>query len=155
MVNKTKLDFIKTEAVSLLRTLKGDETPAWGKLNAQQMIEHLCDAFDDAAGLNNHKILTPPEQLDAYKNFMMSQKDFNPNTKYILMDATPAPAKMENINTALNQLQERITIFESVFKDDENKRIINPFFGELNFEENVQLLHKHMRHHLRQFKLID
>ncbi len=155
MVNKSKLDFIKTEAISLLRKLKGDETPAWGKLNAQQMIEHLCDAFDDASGLHNRKILTPPEQLDAFKNFMMSEKEFKPNTKNILMDENPAPAKTENIHTALNQLQERIAKFESVFKDDENKRIINPFFGELNFEENVQLLHKHMRHHLRQFKLID
>ena len=27
----------------------------------------------------------------------------------------------------------------------------NPFFGDLNFEQSVQLLYKHALHHLRQF----
>jgi hypothetical protein len=30
----------------------------------------------------------------------------------------------------------------------------NPFFGDLNFAENVHLLHKHALHHLRQFGVV-
>ena len=31
----------------------------------------------------------------------------------------------------------------------------NPIFGDLDFAANVQLLHKHALHHLRQFGLVD
>ena len=32
---------------------------------------------------------------------------------------------------------------------------LNPIFGELDFNGNVQLLYKHALHHLRQFGRID
>ncbi|MBS1765194.1 MAG: DUF1569 domain-containing protein [Bacteroidetes bacterium] len=155
MVNQEKLSFIKKDAIQLLKSLKGNETPEWGKMNAQQMIEHLCDAIDDATGINNRKILTPADQLPGFRNFMMSEKEFKPNTKNILMSETPAPVKLAGLNEAIARLENSISRLELYFKDDEHKTIVNPFFGELNFEENIQLLHKHFSHHLRQFKLID
>lgn len=154
MVNKEKLNYIKTEAIQLLKTLKGNEKPAWGVMNAQQMIEHLCDALDDAAGINNHRILTPADKLEGFRSFLMSEKDFKPNTKNLLMNDTPATVKYQNIEDAIHHLEKRIENFEASFYGNENKKIVNPFFGELNFEENIQLLHKHIKHHLRQFNLI-
>jgi len=41
--------------------------------------------------------------------------------------------------------------FFEAFENDHNLVTRNPLFGDLNFEQNVQLLHKHALHHLRQF----
>jgi hypothetical protein len=41
--------------------------------------------------------------------------------------------------------------FFEVFEKDTALVTRNPFFGDLNFEQNVQLLYKHSLHHLRQF----
>ena len=49
------------------------------------------------------------------------------------------------------ELQNEINDFFLFFKDDKNKTFLNPFFGQLNFDMWVQLLHKHAMHHLRQF----
>jgi hypothetical protein len=155
MVNKEKLNFIKNDFIQLVSQLNGNETPQWGKMNAQQMVEHMGDAFLDATGMNKRTLLTPDEQLAAFRSFMMSDKDFKPNTKNALMSETPDPVKFENYEAALQRLKQCICDFENHFSENEMKKEMNPFFGELNFEEAVQLLHKHVRHHLRQFKLID
>ena len=41
--------------------------------------------------------------------------------------------------------------FFEVFRANEHLTTINPIFGELNYELNLQLLYKHAVHHLRQF----
>jgi len=33
--------------------------------------------------------------------------------------------------------------------------LMNPMFGELNYEQQISILHKHTRHHLKPFGLID
>jgi len=38
-----------------------------------------------------------------------------------------------------------------VYAANEKLQIRNPFFGDLNFEQNVALLYKHAVHHLKQF----
>jgi hypothetical protein len=38
-----------------------------------------------------------------------------------------------------------------VFQENHMQQTRNPFFGDLNFEENVHLLYKHALHHLKQF----
>jgi len=35
------------------------------------------------------------------------------------------------------------------------KTLMNPMFGELNYEQQISILYKHTRHHLKQFGLID
>jgi hypothetical protein len=46
-------------------------------------------------------------------------------------------------------------LFVNYFKGNESKLVMNPFFGELNFEQQVRLLHKHAMHHARQFGWVD
>ena len=55
---------------------------------------------------------------------------------------------------ALTELESEINHFFKVYSENPLLRTINPFFGNLNFEEQVQLLHKHATHHARQFGLI-
>ena len=120
-------------------------------MSVQQMIEHYAgDAVRNASGrLKIDTIITLPENLGRMREFMMSDKPFKENTKNPLMGKEPAPLQYQTVQAAIGSLQEELIYFFEVY--EKNQIIRNPFFGDLNFEQNVQLLHKHALHHLKQF----
>ncbi len=151
-----KEDFLRTKLIGYLQRLDPSTTPHWGKMNVQQMIEHFAnDALRIANGnLKIDSILTPPERLARMKEFMMSEKPFKENTKNPLMNEEPAPLKHKTVQAAIGELQEELISFFEVYERNPELVTRNPFFGDLNFEENVQLLYKHALHHLRQFGVV-
>jgi hypothetical protein len=98
--------------------------------------------------------MTPPENLGRMREFMMSEKPFKENTKNLLMNEEPSPVKYKTVQAAIGALQEELIIFFEIYEKNPELVIRNPFFGDLNFEENVQLLYKHAMHHLRQFGVV-
>jgi hypothetical protein len=148
-----KENFLRTRLVPLLQQLS-PETPArWGKMKVQQMIEHLGgDAFRTASGrLVFEKILTAPEQLARMRAFLMSEKPFKENTANPLLGEFPSPTRYKTIQGAIGALQQELIHFFEIFEKNPLLITRNPFFGDLNFDENVQLLYKHSLHHLKQF----
>lgn len=135
----------------MLGTIKADEPARWGKMNALQMIDHMSYAFKEASGKIERTIVTPEEHLPKIYAFMMSDKPFRENTPNALLPLEPEPAKHATIPEALEELKTEIEHFFDVFGNNPDKKVTNPFFGHLNFEEWVQLLHKHSWHHLKQF----
>jgi hypothetical protein len=148
-----KENFLRTKLITYLQRLDPATTPVWGKMSVQQMIEHFGgDAVRNASGrLKTDNILTPPEQLGRMREFMMSDKSFKENTKNPLMDEEPAPIHFKTIQAAIGALQQELIYFFEAYEKQPDMVIRNPFFGDLNFEQNVQLLYKHAMHHLRQF----
>jgi hypothetical protein len=147
-----KADFLQYEFVPLLKTIPAETRPVWGKMSLQQMIEHFSDSMRIASGASPHEnIITPPEHLERLREFMMSDKPFRENTNNVLLSETPPPVRNKTITEALAELQEEIDHFFVVFRDKRQESTRNPFFGDLSFEENIQLLYKHAAHHLRQF----
>ncbi|HEY6504417.1 MAG TPA: hypothetical protein VIZ28_10625 [Chitinophagaceae bacterium] len=148
-----KENFLRTRLVSYLQQLDPSTPPLWGKMNVQQMIEHYAgDAVRNANGrLRIDKIITPPEKLGPMRDFMMSEKPFKENTKNPLMAEEPVPLRFHTVQAAIGALQQELIYFFDAFTKDPRLITRNPFFGDLNFEQNVQLLHKHALHHLRQF----
>ncbi|MBK9568638.1 MAG: hypothetical protein IPO53_01035 [Chitinophagaceae bacterium] len=82
-----KENFLRTKLVPCLQRLDPATPPRWGKMSVQQMIEHFGnDAVRNASGLlKMDNILTPPENLDRMREFMMSDKLFKENTHNPLM----------------------------------------------------------------------
>ena len=66
-----KENFLRNDVVILLGKLKSTDKGQWGVLNAQQMTEHLGDAFRNYHGMDSKKILTPSERLPAMRDFLM------------------------------------------------------------------------------------
>jgi hypothetical protein len=151
-----KENFLRTRLVSLLQQLDPGTPPRWGKMNVQQMIEHYAgDAVRNASGrLKIDTILTPSENLQRMREFLMSEKPFKENTKNPLMAEEPARLRYKTVQAAIGALQQELIYFFEAFEKDTNLITRNPFFGDLNFEQNVQLLHKHALHHLRQFGVV-
>ena len=148
-----KENFLRTKLVAYLQRLNPDTIPVWGKMNVQQMIEHYGgDAVRNANGrLKIDKIVTPPENLNRMREFMLSDKPFKKNTKNPLMGEEPAPLRYKTVQAAIGALQQELIYFFEAFEKNPNLITRNPFFGDLTFEQNVQLLYKHALHHLRQF----
>ncbi|HNR17763.1 MAG TPA: hypothetical protein PKG90_13935 [Chitinophagaceae bacterium] len=148
-----KENFLRTKLITLLQRLDPATPSRWGKMSVQQMIEHYGgDAVRNANGrLKIETIITPPEQLDRMREFMMSEKPFKENTKNPLMGEEPAPLRYKTVQGAIGALQQELIYFFEAYEKNPAMIIRNPFFGDLNFEQNVQLLYKHALHHLRQF----
>lgn len=155
MVNQQKLDFLKNNFINKLRQLKANQQGKWGVLKGQEMVEHFIDAVQMANGKVVYQLVTAPDMVDKMQAFMMSDKPFKENTPNSLMSTTPPPLIYPNISDAIDQLKIEISLFEKVYLANEQLKITNPFFGDLNFEQYTQLLHKHAMHHLLQFELVD
>jgi hypothetical protein len=147
----TKLSFLLNEYPLLLRKIDPLSKGHWGKMNVQQMIEHMTDSVREANGKQLRTLVTPEDRLPKMKEFLMSEKEFRPETKNALMGDDPAPVNKASVKEAIDELEIELGDFVNRFKNDNESRITNPFFGELNFEEWIQLLHKHAIHHLKQF----
>lgn len=148
-----KENFLRTRLVTYLQRIDPVTPPRWGKMSVQHMIEHYAaDAVRNASGrLVAEKILTPPEQLQRMREFMMSDKPFKENTRNPLLAEDPPPLHFKTVQAAIGALQQELIFFFEAYEKNPSLVIRNPFFGDLNFEENVQLLYKHALHHLRQF----
>lgn len=148
-----KENFLRTKLIHYLQQLDPDTPPHWGNMSVQQMIEHF--AHDAVASANGHlkfeKVILPPEQVEKLREFMMSEKPFKENTKNPLMPEEPRPLRYNTVQAAIAALHEELIHFFEVYDKNHQLLLLNPFFGELSFEENVQLLYKHALHHLKQF----
>ena len=147
-----RIVFLKEKLVPLLRGLPSHTKPVWGKMTAQQMTEHLADTFRLASGrLVNTKLVTPPEKLEAFQQFLMSDEPFPKGIENPLLPKDPAPVRNTNIEEAIDDLQTEIDYFFAVFEQNNQQTTLHPYFGQLDFDMNVQAQYKHMLHHLKQF----
>lgn len=148
-----KENFLRTKFVRYLQQLDPATPPQWGKMNVHQMIEHLGgDVIQNANGrLRADTIITPPGNLARMREFLMSDNPFRQNTKNPLLPDQPGPTKYKTVQGAIGALQQELIYFFEAFEKDASLLTRNPLFGDLDFEQNVQLLYKHALHHLRQF----
>ena len=155
-MDQTKLNFLTKEYVPLLKNVSPTAMGKWGKMNGQQMVEHVAAFFYVSSEKIKFNLVTPPEHLPKYKEFLLSDKEFRENTKApdnVIGEET-MPLRYTSMEEAVENLARSIAAFEVYFKDDSKKKTMHPVFGELNFEEWVLLHYKHVTHHLRQFELI-
>jgi len=151
MVNEGKLLFLEKQLIPLIQKLDFSGSPKWGKMNAQQMVEHVSAFFKISSGKLKFPLVTPREHLTKFKEFLMSEKEFRENTKAPVLPEEPLPLQFETIQEAINDLEQQVNAFFGYFAGNPGKKTLHPAFGELNFEEWIQLHHKHVKHHLKQF----
>ncbi|MES2327989.1 MAG: hypothetical protein V4539_00210 [Bacteroidota bacterium] len=148
--------FLKSEYVPLLLTLKSDQKPKWGKMDAQQMVEHMRDVFKVANGKITLPLLnTDPERLAKTRAFLLTDQAFAENTRIAVVPEEPRPHKYAGIEEAVAKLEPEIDDVFTTYAPDHSKLLMHPVFGELDYELQLRYLDKHVRHHLRQFGLVD
>jgi hypothetical protein len=151
MVNEIKRQFLQTQFIPLIRQIDPTATHRWGKMNAQQMIEHVSGFFRVSTNRLKFPLVTPAEQLPKFYTFLMSEKEFRENTRAPVLPKEPLPLRYATMDEAVADLEKQVNDFFNYFSDEPGKKTLHPVFGELNFEEWIQLHHKHVKHHLKQF----
>lgn len=150
-----KAHFLKNELVPAIAAITPERRADWGKMNLQQMTEHMArEGFSWASGKIPQQLTTPEEHVPKMQSFLMSDKMFRENTPNGLMPEDPLPLEHPDMPSALTALQEEINYFFAVFEQEPGKKVMNPFFGELDHGMSIQLLHKHSLHHLKQFGVV-
>lgn len=147
-----KENYLRRDYIPQLRSLDPKATARWGKMNVQQMIEHMIDAFQNANGkMVFNGILSPDERIEKMQAFLLTDKPFKENTKNILMPEEPTPVHFATVGDAINALETEIIDFFKFWEENNNASLRNPFFGDLDYEHWIGLLYKHAVHHMDQF----
>jgi hypothetical protein len=144
-------NFLEREYLPLLRQLSPDTKPLFGKMNVQQMIEHMTDSIAIASERLSQPHQQSEELTEKMRNFMLSDKPFRENTPNAFLPDDPPMPRNATIEGSISALENEIHDFIQHFENQAGKRVMNPFFGALNFDEWLHLFHKHALHHLRQF----
>ncbi len=153
-MDQQKLNFISTGLVPLLRSLPADAKMKWGKMNAQQVVEHISGFFRVSTNKLHFPLVTPADQLLKFKEFLRSDKEFRENTKAPVLPEDPLPEQFASYADAVNDLEKEVKDFLHEFTNDPALTTQHPVFGDLNFEEWVLLHYKHVVHHLKQYGLM-
>jgi hypothetical protein len=150
----SKTAFLKYDYIKKLMDLDAHTAAAWGKMNVQQMIEHMSDYVCIASGKTVYALHTAEDRLPKMQGFLMSDKPFQENTPNPLMPDVPPMVRHVKKENAIAELEQELNYFFEVFNAHPNAKHMNPFFGELDYPMQIQLLHKHAMHHLRQFGVV-
>ena len=153
---KEKEQFLKETFPALLQQANTNAGANWGKMNFQQMLEHVAGFFQVSTQKLHYPLVSPPEQMPKLKEFLMSDKQFRENTKAPanIIGEEPFPYRYATVGEAMQELASEVDYFFELYTDEPGLTSVHPVFGELNYEEWVRLHYKHVTHHLRQFGLM-
>ncbi len=146
-----KAKFLKRDLVQLIQKIPANTQPVWGKMNLQQMIEHLAEYVAMAYGNPEMQLITEEEKVPKIQEWLKTEKPFKENTPNSLLPDTPPPVEFATREEAIEDLQLELNNFFQEFDTTKKKYVMNPFMGELDYGMSIQLLYKHATHHLRQF----
>lgn len=141
----------------LLNGLTENTKPNWGKMTAQQMLEHLETTILYSMGEPEaEKCFTPEEHLEKYQDSLYNHrkmpKDFP--APFLPEDGTLPELKYKNLEQAKEKFIENLQKYQIYYRDNPEAEHMHFVFGKLN-KEMMELMHrKHFTHHFEQFNLI-
>jgi Protein of unknown function (DUF1569) len=153
-MDQDKFSFIKNDFIVKIKYLTPDAVGKWGKMNAQQMVEHVSVFFKVSTNQVQFSLVTPEEQLPKFRAFLLSDKEFRENTKAPMLPEEPMPVVYSSLQDAIEEMGKQINLFAEKFSSGEIVSSQHPVFGDLNFDEWILLHYKHVTHHAKQFGLM-
>lgn len=133
--------------ISRLDRLTADAAPRWGRMNAQQMLAHVTDAFRMAAG----ELPVRPKRVLPLRHFPL---------KHLVIFVLPFPKNAPTARELVSRPPESIDVERGQIKallatlaafPEDAPRADHPIFGQMDTRLWGALGHKHFDHHLRQF----
>src|SRR5215212_2561201 len=104
MPDERKLKFLEEGFIPLVKQIDPGAIPRWGKMNAQQMVEHVSAFFKVSTDKIQFPLTTPAEHLPKYKEFLLSEKEFRENTKAPVLPPEPLPLHFGTMGEAVDEL---------------------------------------------------
>ena len=139
-----------------IENLKIDDSPIFGLMGPQHMVEHLLLIVKISNGRLQSPLLLSEEKAKMYKAFLIDSDNEFPlgfKAPSLPIDSV-LPLKYPDIETAKQALRDSLDAFVLHFKDNPDLKIMHPTMGILNYNEWVIFHTKHFTHHFKQFNLI-
>ena len=155
-MDQEKLNFINNEFPGLLKKTYSGHTAQMGTYEspADGGASHgLCQG--GYRKKNPASLMTSEEHLPAYKRFLEGDKQFRENTKNPLNTGDPNPVRTKDLQSAIDEYLNEMKEFYATFEKQPGLKTIHPSFGRLDASDWMRMQYKHLRHHARQFGLIE
>jgi hypothetical protein len=139
----------RQEIVKRLESLAGNETPAWGKMNVEQMMSHLVQACE----------LPFVSSVPDRSNFL-SRNVIKPLILYVLpmpkeVKVSPEMDQQANGRRPVEFAADRQKVIDEIEHlaalPIDHECLEHPFFGKMTAKEWSVIAYKHTDHHLKQF----
>lgn len=147
-VNFLNIDDISDRLNTLTKTTK----PVFGKMNGQQVIEHLSLLMQISNGKIDADYYVSDEKTARRKPFLDTDGELHIGFRAAILSDEPTPEKFNSISEAIDDLIIQINDFKNHFTETTTEN--HPFFGELDYEYWKKFHVKHFTHHFKQFNLL-
>ena len=150
-INLNEILFLKLKPVELL---KDESKPQWGKMDPQQMVEHLIKSIKMSNGKIDAELITPFKKIESLKKSLFSSRTLSQIPEIDLLPGAPPPYEIDNMFFAKQVLYEEVIEFYRYYEKTSYATPMHPTFGRLN-KKGWETFHtKHFFHHFSQFGLL-
>lgn len=134
--------------------LKADSAPLWGKMNGQQMVEHLIMPFKLADNTLGLELMLPPDKAERrYQYTIVEKKPFPRELRVPIVSEEPPVCEFSTMEAAIGHLRDAVNSFYQYHRENPDAKVVHPIMGVLSFQEWEYFLETHCQHHLSQFGL--
>jgi hypothetical protein len=144
-----------TEIIKKLNQLNANQTPLWGKMTPQHMVEHLYKAVQASINEIILDIYSEERKIQVLKKMFLGDRPFPKEFMNPAIGPDLLELEFENLSTATNELENVLVSYEKFFADNHLSKTAHPIFGYLTKEEWDIFHQKHFKHHLLQFGISD
>jgi len=148
------LDRIKL--FKILNKLQAGETPEFGEMTAQHMVEHLALSVrfsNEKYPQHNNYTFEKQQKIKAFVIGTGSSLPIGFKSPVLPVEGLPS-LTFTNLTTAIENLKTELSDFDNYFNVNASEKPINPTMGELNYQEWIIFHNKHFTHHFSQFRLL-
>lgn len=139
----------------ILKQLKSDAQPIFGKMSPQHMVEHLMLALSFSDGKSPQPLMVDERIAKTIKHYTINtDREMSVGFKAPMLGDDLVPLTYPNLESAIEHLKEELNTFDLYFKSNPDSKPISPVIGELNYNEWIIFHNKHFTHHFKQFGLL-
>lgn len=147
--------FLRGLLMDALASLGDGSKSRWGRMTAQQMVEHLAWSFELSTGRAQVECPTPEAELERMKRFLYRNRPSPPDfMNPALVDGLP-PLRHRSLDEARAALGAEMARFLEHARAEPDAVHTHPVFGPIRMEEWSRTHFKHAYHHLLQFGLVE
>lgn len=146
--------FLRHEVVQAVDKLGDAATPRWGRMTAQEMVEHLIWAFELSTGQARTECRVAEAERPRMKTFLYHNRPTPQEFMNPALAAGLPPLRYGSLSEATGALTRELERFVDGPRSSE-QLYTHPIFGPIGYDEWHRTHYKHTYHHLLQFGLIE
>jgi len=143
------------ELINKLTLLNAVQSPLWGKMTPQHMVEHLYKAVQASINEIALDIYSEERKIQVLKKMFLGDRPLPKEFMNPAIGPDLLELEFENLSSAIKELKNVLARYEKYFSGNSSAKTIHPIFGYLTKEEWDIFHKKHFKHHLSQFGISD